>query len=88
MCPSEILYVSSMENYVVVHAVDKKLVCKLTLEQMLSMLPGTEFLQVHRSHIVNRTCIDAIEKLNIIIRGNKIPISRDKRKEIYERLMG
>ena len=86
--PSEILFVKSMENYVVVYLETKKLICKLTLEQMVRLLPASNFLQVHRSYVVNIEKIDSIEKLSIFILNETIPISRDKRKDIYHALMG
>ncbi len=86
--PSDILFVKSMENYVLIFMDNKKLVCKLTMEQMSRLLPSYVFLQVHRSYLVNIKKIDFIEKLNITIHNETIPISRDKRKEIYHKLMG
>lgn len=86
--PSDILYVKSMENYVLIYLENKKLVCKLTMEQMIRLLPLGLFLQVHRSYLVNVKKIDFIEKLTIYIQNELIPISRDKRKTIYHSLMG
>lgn len=86
--PSDILFVKSMENYVVIYLENKKLICKITMEQMLRMLPGSLFLQVHRSYLVNVQKIDFIEKLTIYIQNEVIPISRFKRKDIYNNLMG
>jgi DNA-binding LytR/AlgR family response regulator len=84
---SEILFVKSLENYVVVYLDNRKLICKITLEQILRMLPQNLFIQVHRSYIVNAQKIDCIEKLNIHIKDEIVPISRDRRCEIYDRLM-
>ncbi|MFM9945847.1 MAG: LytR/AlgR family response regulator transcription factor, partial [Bacteroidia bacterium] len=63
--PSDISFIKSMENYVVVYLETKKLVCKLTMEQMVRLLPSGLFFQVHRSYLVNVKKIDFIEKLNI-----------------------
>ncbi len=83
----DILYVKSMENYVLIFTEQHKLICKLTMEQIKEMLPQQCFLQVHRSFLVNTQKIDIIDKLTIHIKNESIPISREKRKDIYQFLM-
>lgn len=86
--PNDILYIKSLENYVVVHLESKKLICKITLGQITKLLPRNHFVQVHRSYVVNLNRIDCVEKLNVYIRDEIIPISRDKKLETYKELMG
>ena len=86
--PHDILYIKSLENYVVVHLETKKLICKITLGQIMKLLPGNHFFQVHRSYVVNLNRVDCVEKLNVYIRDEIIPISRDKKQETYRELMG
>jgi len=86
--PKDILYIKSLENYVVIHLETKKLICKMTLMQLLKMLPLLQFVQVHRSYVVNINRVDCVEKLNVYIGDEIIPISRDKKQETYKELMG
>lgn len=88
IAPDDILFVKSLENYVVLHLDHKKLICKLSLMQLLKMLPAHKFIQVHRSYAVNIHRVDYIEKLNVYIKDVIIPISRDKKQETYRELMG
>jgi len=82
----EILFIKGMENYVVVHTENQKLVCKTTMSSMMNMLPSGRFLQVHRSYIVNTKVVSVVEKLNLMIKDHVIPISRDRKHSVYERL--
>lgn len=82
----EILFIKGMENYVVVHTESQKLVCKTTMSSMIEMLPANKFLQVHRSYIVNTKVVSVVEKLNLMIKDHIIPISRERKNNVYQRL--
>jgi DNA-binding LytR/AlgR family response regulator len=82
----EILFIKGMENYVVVHTEMQKLVCKTTMSSMINMLPSNRFLQVHRSYIVNTNVVSVVEKLNLMIKDHVIPISRERKQTVYQRL--
>ena len=66
---SELLYVEAMMNYIVLHTATRKLIAYLTLKGMLAQLPSPDFVQVHKSFIVNR------EKVNSI-RGNTLQLGQ------------
>jgi DNA-binding LytR/AlgR family response regulator len=50
------------------------------------MLPQNEFMQVHRSFIVQLSKIDKVDGEVIEINGRTIPVSRTYLGELYERL--
>jgi len=84
----DILYIKSMENYVQVFVKDKRLICKSTIGQLADKLKDFGFVQVHRSYVVNTHKIESIAKLKITIGESQIPISREKKKEIYAQIVG
>ena len=84
----DIYYVQSMENYVQVFLRDKRLICKVTLSYLVEKLRAYGFVQVHRSYLVNTCKIESMAKLEISINDVQIPISRDKKKEIYTQIIG
>jgi DNA-binding LytR/AlgR family response regulator len=57
----ELIYVEAMANYIVLYTVNGKLVVYLTIKGILEKLPPDQFVQVHKSHIVNIDRISAIE---------------------------
>jgi DNA-binding LytR/AlgR family response regulator len=84
----ELLFVEAMENYVALYTVDKKLVTHSTLKALQEKLPAGQFIQPHKSYLVNTQCIQSIEG-NILHVGGKyqIPISKYQKEEIMERIV-
>ena len=79
----DILFIESMENYVVIYTEASKEVVYTTLKQMLQSLSNKTFLQVYRSYIVNTNQIKSIEGNQLIIGGHKIPVARNLREEVF-----
>ena len=84
----ELLFVEAMENYVALYTADKKLVTHSTLKALQEKLPAGQFIQPHKSYLVNTQCIQSIEG-NILHVGGKyqIPISKYQKEEIMERIV-
>lgn len=84
----ELLFVEAMENYVALYTADKKLVTHSTLKALQEKLPAGQFIQPHKSYVVNIQCIQSIEG-NILHVGGKyqIPISKYQKEEIMERIV-
>lgn len=84
----ELLFVEAMENYVALYTADKKLVTHSTLKALQEKLPAGQFIQPHKSYLVNMQCIQSIEG-NILHLGGKyqIPISKYQKEEIMERIV-
>jgi len=57
----ELLYVEAMANHVILHKTDDKLIVYLTIKGILEKLPAAQFIQVHKSFIVNAGKINTIE---------------------------
>jgi len=84
----ELLFVEAMENYVALYTADKKLITHSTLKALQEKLPGGQFIQPHKSYLVNMQCIQSIEG-NILHVGGKyqIPISKYQKDEVMERIV-
>lgn len=82
--PSEIQFVKSMQNYVIIYVENSKPRMVLqTLKEILVLLPDF-FTQTHRSYVVN---LNAIEKVNddvLHIHNYTIPLSRSRKKEVTD----
>lgn len=79
---NEILYVESMQNYAKLHFKDKTLTIYQTMISLEEMLPKDSFFRIHKSYLVNILHIDLITGNRLLIDGNELPISRQRKEEL------
>jgi len=79
---SEISYIESMANYVIIHAGGKKFVTYLTFKSVEDQLPPDQFIRIHRSYMVALKAIRTIEGNDLIIDGATLPISKNFKDEV------
>src|SRR5581483_6399109 len=84
----ELLFVEAMENYVALYIGDKKLITHSTLKALQEKLPAGQFIQPHKSYVVNINCIQSIEGNILHVEGKyQIPISKYQKEEIMEKIV-
>jgi DNA-binding LytR/AlgR family response regulator len=84
---NDILFIEALQNYVVVHTQEKKLITYLTFKSVEEYLPSSQFIKVHKSFIVSATKINSIEGNDIRIGQHYIPISRNLKDEVMDKLL-
>ncbi len=84
---ADILFAEAMENYVGIYLPDKKLVTHSTLKSLLEKLPGQQFIQPHKSYIVNVNQIRSIEGNIMTIDRFQVPISKYQKDEVMEKIV-
>jgi two-component system, LytTR family, response regulator len=72
---SDIYYLEAAGNYVTFALKDKNILSRSTFNEAIALLPPAKFIRVHRSYIVATDKIDKIERHQLTINGNKIPVS-------------
>jgi DNA-binding LytR/AlgR family response regulator len=72
----QLIYIEAMLNYVILHTEDKKMIVYLTLKGIEEQLPGSLFLKIHKSTIVNISKIQSIEGNEISLGKTKVVISQ------------
>lgn len=78
----QILFVESMENYIIINTLSSKEIASIPLKQFWDILPQNSFIQVHRSYIVNVEKIDAVIGNQLKIGDKMIPIGRNQREDV------
>ncbi|MCU0458574.1 MAG: response regulator [Bacteroidales bacterium] len=74
---NDLLWIKAEGNYLELFCNSgKKHLIRSTLKDFLNKLPGSVFLQIHKSYVVNIKHIEAIEYSHIIIGNEKLPIGR------------
>jgi len=86
---NEVLFVESLQNYVVINTSEKKYITYLTLSAVGEQLPSSQFMKVHKSYLIALNKVKAIEGNEILVmNGSKIPISRNLKEEVMNRILG
>ncbi len=83
---SSILYIESDRNYITVVTETQKLSYIDSLKNWTAKLPETQFIQVHKSYIINSKFVDKISGNTLFIKANKIPIGRTYKQELLKAL--
>lgn len=84
---ADILYVQALQNYVTLHTTRGKYVTLLPLKSVEQNLDGQSFIRVHKSFIVAIPKIEAIENDELVVGAFRIPISRNYREEVIDRVV-
>ena len=84
---NDILYVEAMQNYVTIYTTKGKYITLLYLKNVEQNLDKKSFIRVHKSYIVAISKIESIENNEIVMQQYRIPISRNYRDEVIERVV-
>jgi DNA-binding LytR/AlgR family response regulator len=84
---SDILHIEAMHNYVTIYTQKGKHMTLLYLKNIEEKLDKQLFVRVHKSYLVSISRIESIENNEIVIGPFRIPISRNYRDEVIERVV-
>ncbi len=79
----DILYLEADHIYIRVHLVDnQQLLPRMSLRELLEQLPEDQFVQTHRSYVVNIRRVREWEQEQLFVENTPVPMSRSRRKEV------
>jgi DNA-binding LytR/AlgR family response regulator len=84
---NDILYVEALQNYVTIHTKEKKFITYLTFHSIEEFLPAELFIKTHKSYLVAISKVESIDGACIQIGAHIIPVSRNLKEGVMERLM-
>ena len=82
----DILYVEALADYVIFVTIHGQHIVHYTMKGIEKRLPGSYFVRVHRSYLVNTHKIENMQDLAININGKSIPIGASYKEDLMERL--
>lgn len=82
----EIQYIKSDKNYLEIHLANKRHLVRGKLSDFAVRLPKDEFMQVHRSYIINLGMIDSFGAGFIKIKDTEIPLGNAYKEELKTRI--
>ena len=86
---NDVLFVESLQNYVVINTIEKKYITYLTLSAVEEQLPSSQFMKIHKSYLIALNKVKAIEGNEILVEnGSRVPISRNLKDDVMNRILG
>jgi len=82
----DIKYVESDRNYITVVTKTQKLSYIDSLKNWIEKLPSDQFVQVHKSFIINSNLVDKVSGNEIYINSQRIPVGRTYKQELLKQL--
>ncbi|MGY6522937.1 MAG: LytR/AlgR family response regulator transcription factor [Mongoliitalea sp.] len=82
----DLIYIEAAADYMLIHTRLKSYMIHMTMKELIELLPFMNFLQIHRSFIVNKNFVVSLDKDHLIIDGKKLPIGpkyKDAAKKIF-----
>ncbi|MCB9227517.1 MAG: response regulator transcription factor [Chitinophagales bacterium] len=77
LCADDILFIKSDNNYIDIVTKNRRYALRETLKQFLKEINCNDFVQVHRSYVVNKKAITKRTSTAIFIDKEEIPASRN-----------
>lgn len=82
---SDIYFIESYRNQIIIITMNKQYTTYMTLKQVLEILDQSSFYRFNRSHIINLRHITNYDHKYIYIHQNKIPFTRGSKNPFIER---
>ena len=82
----DLLFIEGQHEYVTFHTKTKRITALYSLRNLEDTLPKDKFVRTHKSFIVSIKDIEDIDKANVTVAGNKIPVGASFRDALIERL--
>jgi len=82
----DLLFIEGQHEYVTFHTNTKRITALYSLKNLEDTLPKDKFVRTHKSFIVSIRNIEDIDKANVTVAGNKIPVGASYRDALIERL--
>ena len=82
----DILWVEAYDIYAMIKAVTGQYLLSHSLKTVEEKFPSSHFIRVHRSYLVNKDKIDAIEESDLVIADTRIPVGKTYREPVMKKL--
>jgi len=84
----EVLFIEGLKDYVFIHTQTTRHLTLISLKNVEKLLPEHRFMRVHRSFIVALPFVEQMDGNQLKIREHVIPVSKNLREEVYQKLVG
>lgn len=83
---ADIKYIEGMREYVSFHIPTGRITALMSLKSLEEQLPQAQFIRCHKSYIVNKDLVTALETGNLVIGDKTIPIGQSYKDRVIEEI--
>lgn len=83
---ADLLWLEAERSYCRIVTRDRSILLPEPLNSVFKRLTYPHLMRIHRSYVVNTTCIDAIDHNVVIVNGQVIPISEAHQKTLFAKV--
>lgn len=80
----DIRYVETCNHKIIIHTSGAQMLTDMPMKQIEAQLSGQPFFRCHTSYLVNFDYVDRIQGNDIEVDGQRLPISRYRRRELMD----
>jgi len=82
----EIQYIEAMKDYVMIHTKHKKLMVAMNIKTICNQLPGSDFVRVNKSFVVNLNNIESVDNHWVTVAGFEMPLGASFKENLLKRI--
>lgn len=82
----DILFIEGLKDYVIIQMEGQRIITRMNVKNMHSLLPKSTFLRLSRSYIVNKNHIDSFDNNDVFIKSHEIAIGNLYRDAFFAEL--
>ncbi len=80
----DIYYIETNGRKTLIHTHNGDIICSYPISQLEELLKNKNFFRCHNSYIVNMLHVEHLDRVNVKVHGQTLPISRSKIKPLKE----
>jgi two-component system, LytTR family, response regulator len=82
----QVCYIQSDTNLLFIYEQHRRIVTRMTLTEMIDLLPTEQFMRVHKSYIVALHAVEKVERHQLSVGKTTIPLAAAFRDTVIQRL--
>ncbi len=82
----DLLFIEGQHEYVTFHTPQRRITALFALKDLEGLLPSDQFIRVHKSFIVSFKNIQDLDKSDVTVAGQKIPVGASYRDNLLQKL--
>ncbi|GAB3266226.1 LytTR family DNA-binding domain-containing protein [Larkinella harenae] len=84
---ADVLYIRSDTNLIFIHEQNRQITTRMTLADMVALLPADHFIRIHKSYVVALNAIRKLERHQVTVGNVAIPLAASYRPALEQRLL-